>query len=361
MLDITLLDQTTLRPSDDNFATAFAGIQWYAIFVILGFFVSIIIICYRCEKYYKIKYDFIFYFALICLPTSFFGARIWSGIIGDLDWVNFFNLRSGGFAIQGGIILTSLIALIYFPLMLEKTKYHVRVEEEGKVFIKKPSMWIIFDAIFPVILLGQAIGRWGNFFNGEIFGSQVSPENLAWLKTILPGVYEKMQCVAGVGTLHSGLEVGAFYQPLFLYESIINLSLFPIIYFILPKIKKIRLGLIGSLYFISYGIIRFCMEPIRNDSFNFTGTFVVNGLLLAFGIIMLIISQWIAPHYRGKMIIYKCYCEWIRKPAIKSLKLFNKEKYSEFINLDPELTNFGYHKKIDFIRKESDKVYYANK
>lgn len=349
---------------DNSFGTAFTiaslDIRWYAIFVMLGFFVAIVLICYRAKYFYKLNYDFIFYFVIIAIPSSLLGARFWSCVIGDTSWGNFVNFRSGGLAIQGGVMLTMLIACIYFPLILKKPKYHVRIEEDGKVFIRKPSIWILADVVFPVILLGQAIGRWGNFFNGEIFGPDAgNGESLQWLKILMPGVYEKMQIPLNATNLQNGLIAGHFYQPLFLYESFVNVLLFIILYFLVPNFKKIKVGVIGSSYFVIYGIIRLSMEPLRYGAYAFKGTYVINILMLLAGLLFMILAQFICPKRRNRRIIFEFYCKLIKKPYLLMMRALKLEKYESLTDKMIK-NNYGYNKEIIFIREKSEFLYYWN-
>ena len=354
---------TSLFPANDPFRIAFNlfgwEVPWYAIFILAGFFICIVLVCYRAKTFYKIKYDCLYYFAIILIPVALFGARFWSACIGDLQWENFFS-RSGGLAIQGGVVAVVIVALIYFPLIFRNPKYHVRVEAGDKVYIEKPSLWIILDVITPTILLGQAIGRWGNFFNGEIFGSLITtdpnaPNSLSWLQHLMPGVYEHMICQVDA----NGLIKGALYQPLFLYEQMINVPMFFIIYFILPNIKKIKIGVIGSSYFVVYGITRFAMESLRNSAFTFTSTYVLNGLLLAVGIVLIIIAQFVAPKFRDRRIIYKIWIAYIRIWYLKLLMALNTKKGNEIKNIDPNLEKYGFDKKPSFIRNREDMLYYG--
>lgn len=352
--------QNTLRPETDSFGIAFLGIRWYAIFVILGFLVAIMIVCFRARTHYKMNYDFLYYFAIIVLPVSILGARFWSACIGDLQWGNFFNFSSGGLAIQGGLVFTAIAAFIYFPLMLKKPKYQIRIKEENNVYIRKPSLWVVLDLIAPAVLIGQAIGRWGNFFNGEIFGQEVDPSQLEWLKIIMPGVFDKMQFILGSGnTIGEGLIDKAYYQPLFLYESFINTFCFAILYFIIPNIKKIRIGVIGSSYFVIYGIIRFALEPIRYNVYNFTGTYILNGILMIMGLILVINCQFICPKFRKRRMLFSLYCKYFRINYIKLLKKIKPNRYLKFINVDPKLENYGFNKKIILDRKPEDYLYYG--
>ncbi len=343
---------------DPDFTIAFWGIPWYAIFVMLGFLIALIIGCFQCRKHYKIPYDCFYYYAIILVPVALFGARFWSACIGDLEWENFFT-RSGGLAIQGGVVSSLIAAFIFFPLILRKPKYHVRVEEDNKTFILKPSMWIMLDIGLPLVLIGQAIGRWGNFFNGELFGEDLGVagpnDTLQWLKILMPGVYDHM-IAQSTG---DGVILNHIYQPLFLYEGTLNIITFVIIYFILPNIKSIKAGVVGSLYLVDYGIIRFCLEPLRNQSFTFMGTYIINGIMLGVGVILVILAQFVCPKYRTKQLVYHAYCVCMRLPFIKMLVAFKSKKGQEFLNLDPELKQFGFSKMPTFVRTEDEMLYYG--
>ena len=104
----------------------------------------------------------------------------------------------------------------------------------------------------PALLLGQAIGRWGNFFNGEAHGFEVAPEVL---KTYLIPKF-----------IIDGMTIdGVTYAPTFLYESFACLVLF-ILFMIIRKYKYLKVGTLSALYFMGYGIIRFFIEYQRVDA-----------------------------------------------------------------------------------------------
>ena len=339
-MDFSLYAGNGTLSSAASISTAFtiAGldVQWYAILSIAGYLIAICIFMFSIWKRYKVNVDVGFYYIFIAIPIILLGARTWSFVIGDATG-NFFS-RNGGLAIEGGVIFGVIAALIYFPIILHFPKYHSRVVIDGKVYIQKPSMWIYADAIVPTILIGQAIGRWGNFFNGEIYGGEVSAESLSWLKNLMPGVYNHMWTDIDPG---EGV-IKQFYQPLFLYESFMNIIAFVIIYGLLAEIKQIRIGVITGLYCVSYGIIRFIMEPMRNQSFEFFGTYVTTGFLLGIGIIIVIYCQFIAYKFRD----YKWYL------LFKKTLLFKLHKSNEKVSLKD-------YKKQEFIRENSDKIFYA--
>lgn len=318
--------------SNDSFSIAFtvAGlhVRWYAIMSMIGYITAIGIYILSIWKRYKISVDVGFYYIFIAIPMILLGARFWSACIGDLQWENFFSFGTGGLAIQGGVVFGIIAALIYFPIILHFPKFHAKVVENGHVYIQRPSMWLYADAIVPTILLGQAIGRWGNFFNGELFGRPVDANDLAWLKAIMPGVYNHMFSTAGAtipldhefwntpfdsgntavnpktGEVVHIAVVGTFFQPLFLYESFMNVIAFAMIYGLVAEIRSARAGVPTSLYFVFYGIIRFIDESQRNQDFTFLGTYVLNAILLIIGVLIFIYAQFLSVHVRKYHVMY---------------------------------------------------------
>ena len=159
------------------------------------------------------------------------------------------NIREGGLAIHGGLIAAVLSGYIF-------TK------------IKKISFWETADIVAPSIIIGQAIGRWGNFVNGEAHGG---PTSLPW------------------GILVDGIRV----HPAFLYESLWNFGVFLILMFYRKK-KKVD-GEVFLLYGILYSIGRFWIEGLRTDSLMFMGMraaqLISLAIIVVFSIMIYIIRQ----------------------------------------------------------------------
>ena len=199
-------------------------IMWYG--VLIGFaFVLGVLVCYRRAPKFGIKPDTFLDVIIWLIPASLVGARLyyvifnWSYYRDDL--MSILNTRNGGLAIHGGLILGVL------------TVYLVAKHD-------KESFLDILDVMAPVIALGQAIGRWGNFFNEEAHG----------IETDLPWA----QIIDGVG-----------YHPTFLYESIWCFLLF-IFLLVFSNHKRTFHGQIICLYFILYSFERFFVESLRTDS-----------------------------------------------------------------------------------------------
>lgn len=138
----------------------------------------------------------------------------------------------GGIAIHGAIIGGTIAALIFSRL-------------------KKCSFWRLADLVAPSLILGQAIGRWGNFFNSEAFGG---PTNLPWKLFI--------------GPQHRppGYESVAYYHPTFLYESLWDLMVFGLLMTLFLRFLKLKRGTLFLVYTIAYSCGRFWIEGLRTDS-----------------------------------------------------------------------------------------------
>lgn len=218
------------------------SIAWYAICIITG-----AIIAYKIGQYNfkKIGYDRAvlsdYFFGLMLV--GIIGARIWYVIfMWNEIYVNnpieIFMFRNGGLAIQGGIFAGLVFSWWYF-------KKH------------KIDFMVAADAIMPGVLIAQALGRWGNFFNQEAYGTMVSLDFLKSLHLpnfIIEGMYIN----------------GHYFHPTFLYESIANIIGFLVIYFIIRKIQT-KQGEQFFSYFIWYGFFRFFIEGLRTDSLYVLG------------------------------------------------------------------------------------------
>ncbi len=150
-----------------------------------------------------------------------------------------FAIWNGGIAIHGAIIGGTIAALIFARL-------------------NKFSFWQLIDLIMPSLILGQAIGRWGNFFNSEAFGR---PTDVPWKLFIPPG-NRPLDYVSY-----------SFFHPTFLYESIWNLGVFALLLWLffwgLKNGNQLKVGTLSFTYLITYSIGRFWIEGLRTDSLMF--------------------------------------------------------------------------------------------
>lgn len=193
-------------------------------------------------------YDFTMY----ALVLSIIGARVYYVVFSwdtykDNLW-SVFNIREGGLAIYGGIITAVATAVVYSR-------------------VKKIPFGLFADTGAPALLLGQTIGRWGNFFNREAYGTPTdSLFALRYLVTsdnyVPPSVLEKAFILEG----YTYIQV----HPTFLYESVWNLLLFVLLN-VYKRHKKFD-GEILFLYLFGYGLGRVWIEGLRTDQLLLWGT-----------------------------------------------------------------------------------------
>lgn len=211
-------------------------IQWYAICILIGATVAYFLAQYRFRQLGYDKEILSDYFFTV-LFIGIIGARIWYVIFTFDQYITqpmeIFMIWHGGLAIQGGLIA----GLIYSYYFFKK---------------KNIPFFVAGDAIIPGVLIAQACGRWGNFFNHEAFGGEVSLEFLQSLhlpQWIIDNMYIQ----------------GAYHHPTFLYESIGNIIAFLLIIFVVRRFQK-HVGVQFFSYFLFYGIVRFPVEGMRTDS-----------------------------------------------------------------------------------------------
>ena len=233
----------------------FIQIYWYSIFIFLGvFFASLVIL--REVKKQKINEDFIINLIFYGVIFGIIGARLYY-VAFNLDYylkypLEILEIWNGGLAIHGGIIFGLLTVIIYTK------KYRAKTLK-------------VLDILVVGLILGQAIGRWGNFFNGEAYGAVVSLEYLQ--KLGLPEF------------LINGMFInGAYHHPAFLYESIWNLfGFFALL--IVRRYKYLKTGQLTGVYLIWYSVGRIFIEGMRTDSLML-GTFRIAQIVSILGIIV---------------------------------------------------------------------------
>ncbi len=216
------------------------SVAWYAIIICMGMIAAVVYVMYRAKKI-GIDTDQILDFALFTIPIGVIGARLYYVImeidrfdsIGDV-----FNIRGGGLAIYGGIIAGAITVIVICKM-------------------KKINFLAFADCVVPGLILAQAIGRWGNFMNGEAFGSITE----SFLRMGL----------SNYNTYSTFGQSGMVYvHPTFLYESLWNIAGFIAIN-IFYKHKKYD-GQIFFMIFGWYGLGRAWIEGLRTDSLYLWGT-----------------------------------------------------------------------------------------
>lgn len=243
-------------------------IRMYAIMILTGALIAYALGRYRFRQ---LDYD------PEILSDYFFGV-LFSGIIGARIWYVIFSWQElyaghpeeiiaiwhGGLAIQGGLIVGVIYSLLFFKK-------------------REIPFLVAGDAIMPGVLIAQACGRWGNFFNQEAYGGIVSRAFLE--RWHIPGwIIDKMY----IGT--------AYHHPTFLYESIGNVLAFLVIVLIIRRFAR-RNGTQFFSYFIAYGLVRIPVEALRTDSLmlgSFKMAQLTSVLFITFGIAGLIYL-----HFKG--------------------------------------------------------------
>lgn len=236
-------------------------VAWYGIFIATGMMVGILLAQFT-SKLKNVNYDELLNITLIAFPIAIIGARAYYVAFEfnqyKDDLIQVFNIRQGGLAIHGGVIFGMIAALIY-------TRY------------KKESLLKFADVAAPSIIIGQAIGRWGNFFNSEAHGGPVSQGFISKF----PEFIQKGMLIDGV-----------YYHPTFLYESIWNGMVCLLLIYLLTK--RFKRGTVFFTYIGLYSIGRFFIEGLRTDSLMFAGLRVAQLISLAgvaLWIIFLIINH----------------------------------------------------------------------
>lgn len=236
-------------------------IYWYSVILLFAFIIGCTLV-FKEAKEKNIKKEKIEDFLFYTIPISLIGARIYY-VLFNLDYylkypVDIIKVWEGGLAIHGGII-AGFICLLYFS-------------KKNKIKIIK-----MLDILVIGLIIGQIIGRWGNFMNGEAFGPVTSLEFLKKIhlpKFIIDGMFIE----------------GKYHHPTFLYESLWNL-IGLIIILVIKNTKINKEGLVTSIYLIWYGIGRFLIESLRTDSlmfFNIKIAQLVSILFILIGIIVFI-------------------------------------------------------------------------
>ena len=217
------------------------ALRWYTFFILIGVILGFMLVNSEGRRF-NIDKDFLFNLCFWTVIIGIIGARLYYVIfnfnIYKNDIVSIFKIWEGGLAIHGAII-AGLITLVFYC-----KKY------------KMPVMRIT-DFCVPALLMAQALGRWGNFFNSEAHGAATS---LAHLQSLhIPSFVIKGMNISGI-----------YYEPTFYYESILCLIGF-IVVMILRRFKYIKIGTLTSIYLIYYGAIRFFIESMRTDSLMLGG------------------------------------------------------------------------------------------
>lgn len=240
-------------------------LRWYSVLIAIAVIIGYVLIINESRRF-KIKKEFMFNMMFWTLIFAIIGARLYY-VAFNLEYyrtniLEIFQIWKGGLAIHGALLFGAITIIIYCK------KYKVRV---GK----------ILDIIVPALLLGQAIGRWGNFFNSEAYGSIVSYQQLENMKIIPQFIIDNM------------FINGSYHLPMFYFESLWCLLGFFLSLF-LRRRKYIKDGQLVAFYMMWYGVARFVIETFRTDALLFNGirvARVVSVLMFVIGLIIQFIQS----------------------------------------------------------------------
>ena len=234
-------------PTVSTFQLGPLVIHFYALFILAGIIVAVVLTAGRM-KARGMEAGLAIDIAIWAVPMGIIGGRIFhvathlNDYFGEgKDWTAIFRLWEGGLAIYGAIIFGSIGAFIACQVDIK----FLKIESAGIRFLS------FADALVPGLLAAQALGRWGNYFNNELFGA---PTDLPW-GILIPSSNESYP---------SGLPEGVAFHPTFLYESLWSLLGIAVL-LLLERRYKLRWGLMFASYLMWYSFGRFFVESIRLD------------------------------------------------------------------------------------------------
>lgn len=224
-------------PGEIAFNIGFVSIHYYGLIMAFSLMLGVLTANKICCKFYnEINPEVIYDIAPHIIIGAIIGARAYYCLMSATYYVKnpieIVQLWQGGLSIHGAIIGGLIFGIIY-------AKKH-----------KLPILKLC-DIFSYGLILGQALGRWGNFFNSEAFGRPTE----SFLKLYIP-IYKRPIEYLGID----------YFHPTFLYESILDICIFLILFFIIRKISKNKDGIIFFSYLILYSIARIIVEQIRIDS-----------------------------------------------------------------------------------------------
>ncbi|MBD2578106.1 prolipoprotein diacylglyceryl transferase [Oscillatoria sp. FACHB-1406] len=214
-------------------------LRWYSLLIVSAIIIGMTLSQYLAKRR-RINPELVADLALWLVVAAIPCARLYYVLF---EWKNYVGrpeeiiaIWHGGIAIHGAMIGATLAALIFARL-------------------NKVSFWQLADLVAPSAILGQAIGRWGNFFNSEAFGD---PTNLPWKLYIPPA------------NRPPSFQQFEYFHPTFLYESLWNLTVFAgLLYLFFWGLRhpgRLKVGTIMLTYLVAYSCGRFWIEGLRTDS-----------------------------------------------------------------------------------------------
>ena len=249
-------------------------IAYYGIVIALGMALGISLISYLARKSGQSE-DLYVDLILVTIVCSIIGARMYYVLFSWEDYrdnlAEIFHIRGGGLAIYGGVLAGILTIMIFAKR-------------------RKQNVWLLMDTVCPGLVVGQILGRWGNFFNREAFGgysdgllAMALPKGAVRQGEVTVQMLQHLKVIDGVEFIQ--------VHPTFLYESLWNLLLL----FCLLTLWKHRKynGQIAACYLAGYGLGRIWIESLRTDQLlipvlGIPVSQIVSGILILFSVIFMI-------------------------------------------------------------------------
>lgn len=222
-------------------------VYWYGITMALAIFVAILVANFLFNKTNShVRKDVIIEYAPLVIFCGILGARLYFCSL-NLGYYFFhpleiLDIREGGLSIHGGL----LFGILSLYIVAKKVKI---------------SFLALLDSMACATILGQAIGRWGNYFNSEAYGLPVASQNWGLFIPEAKRVFEYSNY--------------SLFHPTFLYESVCDFLGFCVLLIVLKYFGKRCRGLVFFLYLVVYSVIRFFIERVRVDSAFNLGSFPI--------------------------------------------------------------------------------------
>ena len=306
------------------------NISWYSVIVLTGAIVAYLF-CkyfYKKDELYKTHPDLMETLFLVAFPCGLLGARIWY-ILSELDYyladpISILKVWEGGLAIQGGVLLGAACGIWY-------------ANHELKKHDMKLSITLLMDMVIPNILIAQVCGRWGNFFNREVYGACVNQAYVdknwwmlpEWLVENMRGGYS--------GGVYIYCPNSEFAQPLFLYEGVLNFIGFILITVVIRILFKKRIdGTLSAFYLIWYGAIRAVLEGFRNEEFIMRWGNLSQSLITSIAYIVLGIA-FIISLYLIEYKNTKCVEEIVVETPLKEVEKVEESTVEEPVKVEEKI------------------------
>ncbi len=294
------------------------SIPWYGFLLSLGF----LFFCFfSYVEWRKKEYHWFDFFNIIFVGVfvALFGARWWYLIFNpkDIDSVFSFFQISNGRSILGSIFF----CFVWLKFYTWKFANYIEFRRA-------------FSLMFPNLLLAQAIGRWGNFFEQDVYGMVANNDLIFLPEYIREGMFIN----------------GEYRQPLFLYESIINLFGWVLITFSLKNISQLKPGTHGASYLIWYGVTRASMELYRDELFimkigNVPTSFILSIIIILVGVVLFVYYQFYFINININLTFNKNeYFKFIKDNLLlSSSRLFLRIELNEY-KLNKKILKLNYEK-----------------